>query len=88
MWKFLLGIGCGMGVGLLIAPRPGEEIRAQLKRLATEPEKLIQEKVAEAREKVGEMGAQLGRQMAEKAVNSVLPEKLATGTDQSSGRTL
>ena len=85
MWKFFVGIGCGMAVGLLIAPRPGEETRAQLKRLATEPQQVAREKVAEARQKVADMGADLGRKMAEKAVDNV-PESLATGTNQSSGQ--
>jgi len=28
MLKFLIGIGCGVGLGLLIAPARGEETRA------------------------------------------------------------
>lgn len=82
MLKFLAGIGCGIAVGLLIAPAAGRETREQLRRLATEPVDVAREKVAEVRQRAGEIGANLGRQAAEKAVDRVVPEKLATGTEQ------
>jgi gas vesicle protein len=82
MLKFLAGVGCGIAVGVLIAPKPGAETRAQLRRLATEPGEVAREKVAEARQKVSDMGANLGRQAAQKVMDSILPENLATGTDQ------
>ncbi len=82
MLKFLIGIGCGIGVGLLIAPQEGSETRRNLVRLAKEPGKVAREKVEESRQKVGEMGANLRRQIAQKAVDKIIPEGLATGTEQ------
>jgi gas vesicle protein len=76
MLKFLAGIGCGIGIGLLIAPAPGEETREQLLRVAKEPANVAREKVAEIRQKAGDMGANLGRQAAEQAMDKVLPGNL------------
>jgi gas vesicle protein len=77
MLKFLIGIGCGVGLGLLIAPASGEETREQLLELAQRPGDAVREKVQEVRENIGEMGANLGRQAAEKAVDKVLPDTLS-----------
>ncbi|HET7871927.1 MAG TPA: YtxH domain-containing protein [Terriglobales bacterium] len=76
MLKFLVGIACGIGVGLLVAPAPGEEIRARLAEAARRPGDLAREKVQEAREDIAQVGANPGRQVAEKAVDKVLPETL------------
>jgi len=76
MLKFLIGIGCGVGAGLLIAPAPGEEIRRQLLELAKNPREAARRKVQEVREDIAQMGANLGRQVAEKAVDKVIPEGL------------
>jgi gas vesicle protein len=80
MLRFLAGIGCGMAVGVLIAPRPGDETRAQLRRVATQPREVAREKVAEARQKVSDIGANLGRQAAQKVMDSIVPENLSTGS--------
>lgn len=76
MFKFLLGIACGIGLGLLFAPAPGEETRARLADAARRPGELARDKVQEVREDIAQMGADLGRQVAEKAVDKVTPEKL------------
>lgn len=81
MLKFLAGVGCGIGVGLLIAPKPGAETRAQLTRLATQPRDVAREKVADVRQKISEFGANVGRQAAEKVMDRVTPDALNTGTN-------
>jgi gas vesicle protein len=76
MLKFLVGIGCGVGLGLLIAPAPGEETRRQLLELARNPREAARRKVEDIREDIAEMGADLGRRVAEKAVDQVIPDAL------------
>lgn len=76
MLKFIAGLVCGAGVGLLIAPASGEDTRRRLAQAARNPEELAREAVANIREKAGDMGADLGRQAAQKAVDQVMPEKL------------
>jgi gas vesicle protein len=76
MLKFIAGLVCGAGVGLLIAPAPGEHTRRRLLQAARDPEQLARDTVTSIREKAGEMGADLGRQAAEKAIDEVMPERL------------
>lgn len=76
MLRFIAGLLCGAGVGLLIAPASGESTRRRLLQAARDPEQLAREAVTNIREKAGEMGADLGRQAAQKAVDQVMPEKL------------
>jgi gas vesicle protein len=76
MLKFIAGLVCGAGVGLLIAPAPGEQTRRRLLQAARDPEQLARDTVTSIREKAGEMGADLGRQAAEKAIDEVMPERL------------
>ena len=73
MLQFLIGLGCGFGLGLLIAPAPGSETREQLMELARDPGAAVRDKISEMRQKAGEAGANLGRQAAESAVDKVLP---------------
>jgi hypothetical protein len=75
MLKFLAGLVCGAGVGLLIAPTSGENIRRRLAQAARDPEQLARDTVTNIREKAGDMGANLGRQAAQKAVDQMAPEK-------------
>ena len=85
MLKLMAGILFGTAVGLLIAPAAGSETRRRLMQAARDPEELGREAVANIREKAGEMGANLGRQAAEKAVERVVPEKLNTPPRRTTG---
>jgi gas vesicle protein len=78
MLKLMAGMLCGTAIGILIAPAPGSQTRRRLIQAARNPEELGREAVANIREKAGEMGANLGRQAAEKAVDRVAPEKLSS----------
>jgi len=84
MLKFIIGIGCGIGLGLLIAPAPGEETREQLLDIAKRPGDVARQKVQQVREDIAQMGANLGRQVAEKAVDKVLPNTLNQQTRRQS----
>jgi len=76
MLKLLAGIGCGVVMGLLIAPAPGEETRRQLLEIARNPREAARRKVQDVREDIAQAGADLGRRVAEKAVDKVIPEGL------------
>lgn len=77
MLKFVTGMLCGVGIGLLIAPAPGEQTRRQLQRVIREPQEAAREAVSNIRERAGDMGANMGRQAAQEAVDKVTPEKLS-----------
>ena len=77
MLKFVTGILCGVGVGLLIAPASGERTRRQLLRVVREPQEVARQAVSTIREKAGNMGANVGRQAAQEAVDKVIPEKFS-----------
>jgi gas vesicle protein len=76
MLKFFVGIACGIGLGLLIAPAAGEETREQLLELAKRPGDAARQKVQEVREDIAQMGANLGRQVAEKVSDKIIPDAL------------
>lgn len=63
--KFLLGLSIGIGLGLLFAPRSGEETRRELRARA---EQLEQSAVRSGREKAGELGRTAGQRLFDKAV--------------------
>jgi len=77
--KFLFGIAVGLIVGLLYAPAPGEETRERLYRKAGDYAQVPQRKIADIvdqnKEKVADIGARLGREAVESAVDSAT-EKL------------
>jgi gas vesicle protein len=72
--KFLLGLGIGVVLGVLCAPASGEETRQQLVNRARDLSELPQRKAAEmaedAKQKAGDLGARIGRQAAEAAVET------------------
>jgi gas vesicle protein len=78
MLKLMAGILCGAAVGVLIAPAPGSRTRQRLMQAARDPEQLGREAVANLRDKAGDMGANAGRQAAQKAVDRVVPERLSS----------
>ncbi len=83
MLKFITGILCGVGVGLLIAPDSGGATRRQLLRAVREPEQIAREAVTNIREKARDMGANMGREAAQKAVDRVIPERFNSGERRS-----
>jgi len=84
MMKFLTGLVCGVGIGLLAAPAEGKKTREQLLRAVQDPNAAAQEKMEDVREKVGDIGARVGRQAAEQAVDKVTPEGLKTPSHRAS----
>ncbi len=78
MLRLMAGMLCGAAVGILIAPAPGSWTRRRLMQAARDPEELGREAVANIREKAGEMGANVGRETAQKAVDRVVPERLSS----------
>src|SRR5271156_5159476 len=52
--SFLLGIAIGAGVALLLAPRPGAEVRADIQRRVKKAKGDVADTFADAREKVEE----------------------------------
>jgi gas vesicle protein len=73
--RFLLGFGVGVGLGMIFAPASGSETRARLREKAENLADLPRKKAAQiadiSKEKAGELGAQIGRQTAESAVDAV-----------------
>ncbi|HKU27587.1 MAG TPA: YtxH domain-containing protein [Candidatus Sulfotelmatobacter sp.] len=77
--RFLLGVGLGVGVGMLIAPTSGQETRERLGQKARDlmetPQRKIEEKIEQtaesAKETAGDVGEKVGRQAAEAAVEAV-----------------
>lgn len=76
--KFVFGFAIGVALGVLYAPAPGEETRRQLFEKARElpdmPQQKAREIAAAAKAKAGDLGAQLGRQAAEAAVEKATPD--------------
>ena len=71
--KFLLGLFTGLVLGMMYAPAPGQETREELAQKAREWSDLSAkaDQLAEAsKEKAGEIGARVGREAAEKAVQA------------------
>ena len=52
LW-FLAGLGIGAAVGILFAPKPGEETRQRLREVAEEGRDSVKERARQAREQAG-----------------------------------
>lgn len=64
--KFLLGLGAGLGIGLLFAPKKGEETREDLKKKCNELlEKIKQIDVKEVKENITEKVIELQNELRE-----------------------
>lgn len=84
--KFLLGFATGVALGTVFAPASGAETRHWLKQKAEDASRIPGRKLSEAadagREKAGDMGARIGRQAAESAVQAIENKVVGdTGTD-------
>ena len=84
--KFVLGLGIGVAFGIVFAPASGAESRQWLRQKASEASRIPKRKLHQAaeitREKAGNMGARIGRQAAESAVQAVENKVVGdTGTD-------
>jgi len=84
--KFIFGFAIGVALGTLFAPRSGAETRGWLKGKAEDasrfPKRKLREAVDASREKAGEVGARVGRQAAESAVQAIENKVVGdTGTD-------
>jgi gas vesicle protein len=79
--KFLIGFSIGIVLGLIYAPAPGSETREELKNKAKDLAKVPREQAAHlaraGREKAGDIGARIGRNAAEAAVQAM--EERITG---------
>lgn len=84
--KFLFGFALGVTLGLLYAPAPGKETRRRLAEKARELPELPQQKArqiaASAKAKAGDLGAKLGRQAAEAAVEKATPNIAGQPTEK------
>lgn len=84
--KFLLGLAVGVVLGLLYAPASGQETRRQLLEKARElpdvPQEKAREIAASAKAKAGDLGAKLGRQAAEAAIEKATPKVASQPTEK------
>ena len=84
--RFLLGLLSGVVLGMMVAPAPGRETREELAQKARELSELPAQKAAEmaeaSKQKAGDLGARVGRQAAEAAVEAATSK--LTGRDRES----
>ncbi len=73
--KFILGFGMGVALGLIFAPERGEVTRQRLREKAEELAEVPRQKAEEladvSEQKAGDIGARVGREAAQSAVQSV-----------------
>ena len=78
--RFLLGLLTGVILGMIFAPAPGSKTREQLAERAREWSEVPAQKAAEiaeaGKEKAGDLGARIGRQAAEAAVEAATQQVL------------
>jgi len=86
MTKFLLGLGLGVAVGILIAPASGEETRRQLadkaEELAEMPRMKVQEALQKGREKAGEVGQEAAQKAFDEAAKRVVGQQMINESRQ------
>lgn len=75
--NFIFGLGVGLGVGLLLAPRSGEETRQLLKEKADEGSEFLKTKTADLRENATDL-LDKGRQALDRQRDQVA-EAMAAG---------
>ncbi len=73
--KFVLGLTVGVALGLIFAPERGEVTRQRLREKAEElaevPRRKAEELADVGEQKAGEIGARVGREAAQSAVQSI-----------------
>jgi len=75
--NFIFGLGVGLGVGLLLAPRSGEETRQLLKEKADEGTEYLKKQTADLRENANDL-LDKGRQALDRQRDQV-SEAMAAG---------
>jgi hypothetical protein len=73
MLKFLLGLSLGYGLGLLIAPAPGEETRRELRERSAEK---VADVVEMGRERAGQIGREAGQKAFDEAAKRTVGENI------------
>jgi len=78
--KFVLGFMTGVALGLVFAPAAGRQTREELAQKARDWSEVPAQKAAEiaeaSKQKAGDLGARVGRQAAEAAVQAATNELL------------
>ena len=67
---FIVGMGIGVAVGMLMAPRSGEETRQLLREKADESKDYLRTKADESKEFVRRRGSELRESASENALKS------------------
>lgn len=84
--KFLFGFAIGVALGLLYAPAPGEKTRRRIlektRELPDLPQQKAREIAASTKAKAGDLGAKLGRQAAEAAVEKATPNAVSESSEK------
>jgi gas vesicle protein len=62
---FLIGLGAGAGVGLLLAPRSGEKTRSLIRRKAVDGVSYLRERSAEVRDTAGDAIREQARKVSQ-----------------------
>ncbi len=79
MLRFLLGLGLGYGLGLLIAPASGEETRRQLMQ---QGEEKLADVVQVGRERAGEIGREASQKAFDEAAKRTVGQDIVDRSRQ------
>ena len=60
-WNFMAGVGCGVAVGLLVAPKAGVELRSQIAGKVSDGQQAVKDTVTET---VGDFKGAIQRRLA------------------------